>query len=138
MKIELPSIVAQQRHVMQEATKEAIAQLQANLDAPCLPPQTIVDESKFSRAHLLREEEGWAAPDPLLVRAYFSHFQTHFPAYGTDGRLAALLGLKSGDRRIRAFKEGSRKVPYGVWRRFLVITGRVPQDILPVMAHIGV
>lgn len=137
MKIEMPGIAEQQAYVMKEATREAIARLQANLDAPRLPPQTLVDETQYSRAHLMREEDGWEAPDADLVKAYFDHFQEHFPAYSTDKRLADLLGLKSGDRRVRAFKEGSRKVPYGVWRRFLVITGRVPQEVLPVMAFMG-
>lgn len=137
MMIELPGIPEQQAYVMREATREAIARLKANLDAPRLPPQTSVDETQYSRAHLLREEDGWEAPHADLVKAYFDHFQEHFPAYNTDKRLADLLGLKSGDRRVRAFKEGSRKVPYGVWRRFLVITGRVPQEVLPVMAFMG-
>lgn len=35
---------------------------------------------------------------------------------------------------IGAFKDGSKALPYGVWRRFLVLTGRVPQEIIPVLA----
>ncbi|KPY67013.1 Uncharacterized protein ALO94_05204, partial [Pseudomonas syringae pv. spinaceae] len=30
-----------------------------------------------------------------------------------------------------------RKVPYGVWRHFLVLTGRAPQDIIPVLAFMA-
>jgi hypothetical protein len=70
------------------------------------------------------------------VGAYFRHFQAHFPEHGTDAKLAALLGLSS-DRRIREFKNGSRKVPYGIWRSFLVLTGRAPQDILPVLGYMA-
>ena len=137
MKIELPSIAAQQGFIASESTKEAIAQLKANLDAPRLPPQSEVDEAAYPRNHLLREHEGWEAPSPEIVGAYFRHFQAHFPEYNTDAKLARLLGLNSGDRRIRAFKDGSRKPPYGVWRRFLVMTGRAPQEIIRVLAFMA-
>lgn len=134
MKIELPSIAEQQAEVFKASTEAAIRQLQANLQAPRIPPQTEVDERTHPRTHLLREAEGWEPPHPDIVGAYFRHFQAHFPGYDSDGRLAALLGLSS-DRRIREFKQGARKVPYGVWRQFLVMTGRAPQDVLPVLGY---
>lgn len=135
MKIDLPSIEDQQELIFQEATKEAISQLEANLNAPRYPAQDLVDESLHSRTHLLRENEGWEAPEPEIVKAYFRHFQNHFTEYNTDVKLAILLGMVGGgnDRRIRAFKDGSKKTPYGVWRRFLVLTGRVPQEVIPVL-----
>ncbi len=136
MKIDLPSLEGQQRVIFEESTREAIETLQKNLKAPSYPPQTEVDESQYSNTHLLREHEGWESPDPAIVRAYFRHFQEHFPEYGTDSKLAKLLGL-SGDRRIREFKKGDRKVPYGVWRDFLVITGRAPQDVKKVLGYMG-
>lgn len=139
MKIDLPSIQDQHRLIFEEATREAVAQLQANLGAPRLPAQDLVDESLYSRAHLLREHEGWEAPDPVVVKAYFRHFQDSFPEYGTDAKLAQLLGLNSAgaDRRIRAFKDGSKKPPYGVWRRFLVMTGRAPQEVIRVLGFLA-
>ena len=135
MKIDLPSIEDQQELIFQEATKEAISQLEANLSAPRYPAQNLVDESLYPRTHLLRENEGWEAPAPEVVKAYFRHFQNHFPEYRTDVKLAVLLGMVGGgnDRRIRAFKDGSKKPPYGIWRRFLVLTGRVPQEVIPVL-----
>lgn len=135
MKIDLPSIEDQQELIFQEATKEAISQLEANLNAPRYPVQDLVDESLYPRTHLLRENEGWEAPAPEIVKAYFRHFQNHFSEYNTDVKLAVLLGMVGGgnDRRIRAFKDGSKKTPYGVWRRFLVLTGRVPQEVIPVL-----
>lgn len=133
MKIELPSIADQQRVILEQATEAAIAQLKENLNAPRIAGQTEVNEDNYPRTHLLREYEGWEAPHPDIVGAYFRHFQQHFPDYKTDKKLAALLGLSS-DRRVREFKEGGRKVPYGVWRSFLVMTGRAPQDVLPVLA----
>lgn len=136
MNIELPSIADQQARIFEEGTMDAIALLQANLKAPRLPPQTDVDESEFPRTHLLREREGWQAPAPAIVTAYFRHFQGHFPLYNTDAKLAQLLGLSS-DRRMRAFREGSKTVPYNVWRTFLVLTGRVPQEAIRVLAFMG-
>jgi len=141
MKIEipLPSIADQQRVIYEAATVAAINQLRANLEAPTLPSPVGFDEAQFPRTHLLREHEGWEPPTAELVEAYFRHFQDAFPDYGTDKKLARLLGLRgqSADRRIREFKAGTYKVPYGVWRHFLVLTGRVPQDIIPVMAFIA-
>ena len=136
MFIELPGIATQQAMVFEEGTKAAIAQLQANLNAPRLPPQTKVDETQYPRTHLLRKNEGWVAPDPEIVRAYFEHFQEHFEEFDTDKKLAQLLEL-SGNRRIRAFKNGEFLVPYEVWRSFLVMTGRVPQDAIKVLAFMG-
>lgn len=136
MKISLPSIRDQQEQVFAAATAQAIKQLQDNLKAPKLPAQTYVDEDSFSRSHLLREREGWEAPAPEIVRAYFKHFQDNFSDFNTDKKLAVLLGL-SGDRRVREFKDGGRKVPYEVWRKFLVITGRAPQEVLPVLAYMA-
>ncbi|WP_223253406.1 hypothetical protein [Chromobacterium amazonense] len=136
IKIPLPGIAAQQKVIFEEATRQAIATLKANLSAPTLPPQVEIDENQYSRAHLLREDEGWEAPHPDIVGAYFRHLQMHFPEYGTDQKIAGLLGLSS-DRRIREFKQGKTKVPYGVWRKFLVLTGRAPQDVLPILAYMG-
>lgn len=135
MNISLPSIQEQQRIVLEQATKEAIAQLKQNLKAPVLHPKQEIDEGMYSRNHLLREGEGWEPPAPEVVRAYFKYFQEHFPEYDTDKKLAKLLGVSS-DRRIREMKEG-KKPAYGVWRKFLVLTGRAPQEIIPVLAFMG-
>jgi len=43
----------------------------------------------------------------------------------------------TSDRRVREFKNGARKVPYGIWRKFLVITGHVPQDVLTVLGYLA-
>ena len=136
MKINLPSIEEQKRSIFEESTKEAIAQLKKNLKAPYLPPQDEVDEGNYSNNHLLREDEGWEPPHPDIIGAYFRHFQSHFEEYDTDRKLGYLLGLSS-DRRVREYKSGSRKMPYGIWRKFLILTGRAPQDVLPVFAYMG-
>jgi hypothetical protein len=136
MHIDLPPLAEQLELIFEQATREGIAQLKANLKAPRLPGPTEVDESRYPRTHLLREREGWAPPHRDIVGAYFRNFQAHFPEYGTDAKLAELLGL-SADRRVRAFKDGSKTAPYGVWRRFLVLTGRAPQEIIPVLAFMA-
>lgn len=138
MKIEipLPSITEQQAIIFREATAAAILQLRANLDAPVLPGLKVIDEKFDDHTHMLRESEGWVAPSKDLMDAYFKHFQKAFPEYGTDAKLAKLLGLSS-DRRVREYKQGKSKIPYGVWRRFLVLTGRVPQDVLPILAFMA-
>lgn len=138
MKIEipLPSLDQQRKFVLRQALEESVKQLEANLDAPVFPPQTEVTETEQNSLHLLRENEGWQAPSPDIIAAYFRQFQSYFPRYNTDEKLAELLGVSS-NRRVRAFKSGEKKVPYGVWRRFLVLTGRVPQEILPVFGYLG-
>lgn len=134
MKIDLPNIEKQRRIIFEESTKECMRILKDNLQVPVLPKQDEINESDYSSAHRLLESQGWEAPHADIVGAYFRHFQTHFPEYNTDKKLAGLLGLSS-DRRIREFKQGARKVPYDVWRHFLVITGREPQSVVRVFAY---
>lgn len=131
MKIELPSIAEQQLMVFLASQKEAIETMKQNLDAQVMKAPLAVDENAYPRTHLLREREGWEPPHKDLVAAYFGQFKELF-GYGSDRQMADLLGLSS-DRRIRAFKKGTEVVPYGVWRRFLVMTGRAPQEIIPVL-----
>ena len=38
------------------------------------------------------------------------------------------------ERRLRSFKSGESKPPYGIWRKILVATGRAPQEVDPVIA----
>ena len=54
----------------------------------------------------------------------------------THKALAEWLGMRgnNAERRIRAYRDGSDSPPYGVWRKLLVATGRVPQEIIPVIA----
>jgi hypothetical protein len=133
--LELPSIEKQQAVIFENSTLEAIEQLHENLNARVIPGQTEINENDYSREHLLEKDVGWVAPHQDVVGAYFRHFQENFIDYSTDKKLAYLFGLSS-DRRIREFKQGTRKVPYNVWRKFLIITGRAPQNILKVMAFV--
>jgi hypothetical protein len=132
----LPDIAKQQSIIFEQSTLEAIEQLNENLKAKAIPGQTEINEGDYSNEHLLEKDKGWLAPDADVVGAYFRHFQKHFTDYDTDKKLAYLLGLSS-DRRVREFKQGTRKVPYDVWRKFLVITGRAPQEIIKVLAFVN-
>ncbi|NQY37126.1 MAG: hypothetical protein HRT37_19605 [Alteromonadaceae bacterium] len=136
MRIRLPDIEEQQKIIFEQSTKEAINQLNDNLNAPVLSGPTEIIGCEHSNKHLLRKHEGWEAPHPDLVGAYFRNFQDHFAEYNSDKKIANLLGLSS-DRRIREFKQGIRKVPFDIWRKFLIITGRAPQDIIQVKCFIS-
>lgn len=136
MEINLPALNEQQRIIFEKSTQEAISTLQQNLMAPVLPGQSEINESDYCNKHLLRKHEGFEAPHPDIVGAYFRHFQGHFNEYSSDKKLAELLGLSS-DRRIREFKQGKYKVPYEIWRHFLVLTGRAPQDVVKVFGFMG-
>jgi hypothetical protein len=131
MKIELPSIAEQQLMVFRASQKVGLEDMKKNLDAKVMKAPLAVDERAYPRTHLLREREGWQPPHKDLVAAYFQQFKELF-GYGSDKEIADLLGLSS-DRRVREFKQGKCTVPYGVWRRFLVMTGRAPQEIIPVL-----
>lgn len=131
MKIELPSIADQQVMVFKAAQQEAIEAMKKNSEAKVMAVPLSVDECAYPRTHLLREREGWEPPHKDLVAAYFDQFKELF-GYGSDKEIAELLGLSS-DRRVREFKQGKNPVPYGVWRRFLVMTGRAPQEVIPVL-----
>ena len=131
MNIYLPSIADQQLMVFLASQKEAIEAMKVNLEAQVVTAPLAVDESAYPRTHLLREREGWEPPHKDLVAAYFQQFKELF-GYGSDKEMADALGLSS-DRRVREFKQGKIPVPYGVWRRFLVMTGRAPQEVIPVL-----
>ncbi|WP_345855783.1 hypothetical protein [Shewanella algae] len=131
MEIKVPSIADQQRFIFENGIKEGIERLSGNLQAPTIGVAVGVDESSYSRNHLLTKREGYQSPHVDIVKSYFSQFQAAFPEYSSDPALAAFLGLKDG-RRIREFKEG-KPIPYDIWRFFLVSTGRAPQEIIKVL-----
>ncbi|MFS7384573.1 hypothetical protein AB6870_21295 [Rahnella inusitata] len=133
--IDLPDINEQRLLLLRDAAERGYEVLRSNLDAPHYGAVPDLDVNAFGDKHMRTESEGWEAPVPQLVNAWFTQFQATFPDYASESKFAALLGLhgKQGDRRIRAFKSGDAPVPYGIWRQFLVITGRVSQEIIPVM-----
>ncbi len=133
MEIKIPSIPEQQRFIFEQATREAIRQLEQNLNAPTVQDLAI-DESQYSTEHLLPEGR-WKPPHADVVYAYIEQFKRHSD-YKTDKAVAEFLGFRgnNAERRLRAYREGSESPPFGVWRRLLVATGRVPQEIIPVVA----
>ncbi|NAX31998.1 hypothetical protein CAG63_18295 [Vibrio sp. V37_P2S8PM304] len=135
MQINIPSLAEQRRAIVSDGIKKAIKQLKDNERAPVYEPQTEIDENQYSQSHML-DKSRYEAPHPDIVGAYFRHFQAHFVEYKSDAALARLLGLSS-DRRVREYKQGKYKVPYEVWDRFLVMTGRKPQEIIKVFGFLG-
>jgi len=131
--IELPNIRAQRRFIFEGKTKENKRALTTNLNAPIVSDLTI-NESEYSTAHLNNQDQ-WEAPDAEIIKAYISQFKNH-TEYKTDQKIAEFLGILgvNANRRIRAYKNGSEKPPYGIWRKLLVATGRVNQEIIPVVA----
>ena len=128
MKISMPSIDKQKDYIRGQETAAAIRQLKANLAAPKVEDISEINEDDYCSKHLLTKEQGFEAPHADIVSAYFRHLQENCPEYGTDKKLAELLGVSS-NRRIREFKSGTNKVPYEIWRKLLITTGRATQDI---------
>lgn len=133
--IELPDTNEQHLILLRDGVERGCAALRENLNAPHYGSVPDFNAAIYGEKHLLKENEGWEAPAPEVIRAWFGQFQRVFSAYDSEEKLAALLGLhgKQAGRRIRAFENGEMPIPYGVWRRFLVLTGRVSQEIIPVL-----
>ena len=138
IEIELPDMGSQKETVRRENVRAAIIEIERGLEAPRMRGPESFNYRDYSTRHLLTEAEGWEAPAHELVDVWFGHFKRNFPAYASDRKLGQLLGLKgvNTDRMMRKFRFGERPVPYGIWRRFLVMTGRVSQEIIPVLAII--
>lgn len=133
MKINVPGMAAQQRFIFEAATKAGIEQLEKNLQAPVIDDLEL-DERQYSNSHLLSEDR-WEPPHPDLVHAYIDQLKRH-SEHTSDAAIVQWLGLKgnNAERRLRSYKTGENKPPYGIWRKILVATGRVPQEIEPVIA----
>lgn len=136
MKIKVPQMAAQQRFAFEVATKAGIEQLEKNLQAPVFDDLEL-DESDYDNRHLLSEDR-WEPPHPDIVFAYLEQLKRH-SEYKTDKEIVRWLGLKgnNAERRLRSFKNGDTSPPFGIWRKVLVATGRVPQEIEPVIGFMG-
>jgi|GEM_PF-1549137 len=132
MKIEIKSLAAQKRFVYEESIKESIQVLKDNLKAEVIETPLTIDISQLSDAHLRLKDKGYKAPSAEIVTAYINQIKDTFDEYSTDDGIAGLLGLAHG-RRIREFKSGKREIPYDLWRKLLVYTGRATQEIVPVL-----
>lgn len=134
IKIHLPSLSDQQRAIYESQVKKACEMLCNNLKAKDLR-ETPPIPADFEASHLKEKKSGWTAPEPEIVNNWFRRFQEAFPEYGTDQKLAELLGVVRV-HSIREWRRGDKQIPYGIWRHFLVLTGKVVQDIIPVMAFL--
>ena len=132
---DLPDINTQKLEILRNGINEAIEQLNKNMCAGFYPKSKQVNYEELSIKYFLKESEGWVSPPAELVGAWFDQFKSSFPEYNSDEKLANLLGInsKGAARRIREYRNGEKDIPYGVWRHFLVITGRASQEIYPVL-----
>lgn len=131
--IDMPDLKTQKAII---AVRQACDQLERNLLAAHIPGPDF-DYRQYDQSHLKAENEGWTPPAAEVVNAWFEHFKSAFPDYSSDKKLGQLLGLTgNADRRMRSFRSGERPVPYGIWRKFLIMTGRVSQEIISVLAVI--
>jgi hypothetical protein len=133
--ITLPSMDVQRLMILEMDTEKAISTLKSNLLGQRFPKADGVDYAALDERIFLTQDQGWVAPPPNLVDAWFNQVKELFTEYHSDRKLGNLLGLHgdSADRRIRAYRKGSEAVPYGIWRNFLEITGRVIPEIKPVL-----
>lgn len=132
IKIALPSLDKQKRIILEQAIHEGVETLTSNLEKPVFDGPNI-DESQYPDTHLLTMEEGWEPPHNDIVAAYFDNVKDKM-GYSSDKDIAWLLGITT-DRQIRRYKSGESKVPYGIWRKFLILTGRVPQEVYPILGY---
>lgn len=133
MHIKVPKMAAQQRFIFEVATKAGIEQLEKNLKAPVIEDLEL-DESDYDNSHLLTGDR-WQPPHPDIVHAYLDQLKRN-SEYSTDTAIVRWLGMKgnNAERTLRKYRSGETKPPYGIWRKILVATGRVPQEIEPVIA----
>ncbi|EBP7231750.1 hypothetical protein ACV75_16870 [Salmonella enterica] len=133
--ITLPSMDAQRLMILEIETEKAITTLKSNLLEQKFPKADGVDYAELDERIFLTQDQGWVAPSSDLVDAWFNQVKKLFSEYSSDRKLGNLLGLQgeSADRRIRAYRKGSEVIPYGIWRNFLEITGRVTPEIKPVL-----
>jgi len=128
----LPGLNEQAKFVALQRAKELAQAVDAICRQPVIDiPLTLdgkpISENDYPKTHLLERERGWEPPHQDLVKAYFEQLKAYDSKYSENG-IAELLDLSSG-RAVRNFKSGERPVPYAVWRKFLVATGRAPIDI---------
>jgi len=133
--IDLPGLDEQQSFILEQETQQAIDTLKNNLLAERYPKSRMVDYGSIDPRVYLSQERGWQPPPPELIDAWFTQVKSLFTDYSSDEKLGNLLGIhgKNGGRRIRAYRNGDEVIPYGVWRKFLELTGRVAPDIRPVL-----
>lgn len=125
--IQLPSIEDQAKTVALLRANEVLTFIKSKTEQKAIELPLSVKESDYPNSHLLPEDRGYEPPHHELVAAYFEQLKAFDKKYTNSG-VATLLGLADG-RSIRRYTSGEKKVPYDVWRRFLIATGRAPIDI---------
>ena len=123
----------QRRFVFEQANQEAIKQLEQNLNAPVVEPLNTFDLSKYSNTHLLDKKNGFESPHADIVKYYCDQLKL-FDSQYTQKEIARSI-LEINDRRLREYIQGKHKVPFELWQKILVATGRKPQHVVKVIAY---
>jgi hypothetical protein len=130
MEIDCPPMSEQLAFTYIHCTKEGISQLEQSLSAAVIPNDIgIKEEAKW-----FLDRRRWSCPPAKAITAYFDHFIRHYPQY--EGPNCLSSRLRVDDDMISAYRQGSEKIPYDIWRNFLVITGRMHQEILDVVCRV--
>lgn len=112
--------------MLYDKTEQQKKVLERNLCAPKVTE--ICNCENFPETHKLALDDGWEAPPAGLVKLYLTHFKDN-TEYDSDHKISQLLGINNS-RRLREWASGEKNVPYDIWRKFLVMTGRDVCDIV--------
>ncbi len=126
----MPGLEDQAKFVAKQRAQEIVQYIDDRINENSIDIALSVDENNYSKTHLLEKDKGFEPPHHELVTAYFEQLKAYDKQYTNQG-LATFLGLADG-RSVRRYTSGEKKIPYDVWRKFLVATGRAPID-RPVM-----
>lgn len=127
----LPPVTEQAKTVALLRAKEVLSFIEEKTTQPAVELALDCDVSEYPTSHLLEKDRGWEPPHHKVVEAYFKQLKAFDPQYTNQG-LATFLGLADG-RSIRRYTSGEKTVPYDVWRKFLIATGRAPIDMPQIL-----
>lgn len=123
----------QNRFVFEQSNQEAIKQLEENLNAPVVEPLNNFDITQYSNTHLLDKNKGFESPNADIIKYYCDQLK-HFDSQYTQKEIArSIFGIN--DRRLREYIQGKHKIPFELWQKMLIATGRKPQHVVKVIAY---
>lgn len=131
--VPMVSLAEQRRFVFEQSNKIAIKQLNDNANAPIAEALIDFNEQDYSHTHLLEKQAGYEPPHEDLVKYYCDQLKAFDSSYTQKEIAREILGIN--DRRLREYIQGKHKVPFELWRKILIATGRAPQEIQPVIAY---
>ncbi len=92
-----PLVACNKRAVFENATSEAIVQLQQNLLAPVVIAFSDFDESEYADTHLFDKNKGYDAPHPDIVKYYCDQLKAFDSKYTQKEIARNILVLTTAD-----------------------------------------